>query len=129
MLQKVEKDTGHLFSGNLNILLSRNLTTYFLEIGLHSLWEAEHPLGNGTHYPLGIGPLFFWKLDRVSFGIQDILWETGHIILWESDHLFSGNWTAFPLGSGISSGKRDTLSSGNWTTYFLGIGPYFLWDP
>ena len=29
--------------------------------------------------------------------VRDILWETGHTILWDSDHLSSGK---FPLGIG-----------------------------
>ena len=59
-IKKLVGETGHLFSGNWNILLS----------------------GNRNTYPLGIGPLILW--------IRDILWETGHAILWDSDHLFSG---------------------------------------
>ena len=55
------------------ILSSGNRTTYPLVNGPIILWDSGHPLENGT-------------------------WETGHAILWESDHLSSGN---HPLGSGI----------------------------
>ena len=56
--------------------------------------------GNWTTYPLGIGSLILWESDRLSSGIWDILWETGH-------------------------GKWDTLSYGIRTTYPLGN---ILWE-
>ena len=52
-------ESGHLSSGN--------RTTYPLGFGTSS---GKRDMGNGTLYPLGIGPL--------------ILWETGISILWES---------------------------------------------
>ena len=52
-------ESGHLSSGN--------RTTYPLGFGTSS---GKRDMGNGTLYPLGIGPL--------------ILWETGNSILWES---------------------------------------------
>ena len=55
--------------------------------------------------------------------------ETGQLIVWDSDHLFSENHNTFilgigtfyPLGSGVPSGKRDILYSGIRTTYPLGL--------
>ena len=110
MLQKLLGETGHLFSGNRDILFSGNRTTYPLGIGPLILWESGHFLGNGTFYPLGtilssgnrdtyplgIGPLILWDSGHP---LGNGTWETGHSILWESDHL--------------SSGKREILSSGN----------------
>ena len=103
-------ETGHLFSGNRDILFSGNRTTYPLGIGPLILWESGHFLGNGTFYPLGtilssgnrdtyplgIGPLILWDSGHP---LGNGTWETGHSILWESYHL--------------SSGKREILSSGN----------------
>ena len=51
-------ETGHLFSGNLEILLSGNWNTYPLGIGPLIIWESDHlSSGNRTTYHLGIGPL------------------------------------------------------------------------
>ena len=121
-IKKLVGDTGHFFSGNQDILLSGNRTTYPLGIRpliiwdlghfpgkgdiLSSgndfiLWESDHlSSGNLTTYPLGIWPLIHWESDHLSSGNRDILWETGR-------------------------GKRDTLSAGNRTTYPLGI---ILWE-
>ena len=40
---------------------------------------------------------FLWESDHLSSGIWDILWETGHAILCDSNHLTSGK---HPLGIG-----------------------------
>ena len=55
------------------------------------------------------------------------LWETGHFIVWDPDHLtsgirdiFLGNGTFYPLGRNLSSGIR--------TAYPLGSGPLILWN-
>ena len=72
-----------------------------METGHSILWEQ--------FFHLEIGPLIIWELDHLtsgnrtsSFGIRDILWETGH-----------GNGTRYPLGFGplilweTSSGNRE----------------------
>ena len=50
--------------------------------------------GNRTTHPLGIGPLILWESGH---HLGNGTWETGHAILWESDHLSSGK---HPLGIG-----------------------------
>ena len=78
------------------------------------------------------------KHDFFFIILHFILWETGHstfcersslgigqLILFEPDHLSSGNWTTYPPGFETSSGKRDM---GNETRYPLGFGPLILWE-
>ena len=55
------------------------LNTREYGIGPLILWDSEHPLGNGTRYPLGFGPHILWALGN-------IIWESG---IWESVNLWS----------------------------------------
>ena len=75
---------------------------YYLGNGtFYSLGEGTlYSLGNGKFYPLGIGTLILWESDHLSSGNRDILWES-------------------------VNGKRGTLSSSNRTTYPLGN---ILWE-
>ena len=59
------------------------------ETGQSTLWERFFSSGNRTTYPLGIGSLILWESDHLSSGNRTIiLWETGH---GKRDTLFSGN--------------------------------------
>ena len=78
-------ESGHLSSGN--------RTTYPLGFGTSS---GKRDMGNGTLYPLGIGPL--------------ILWETGNSILWESGK--GGSVFNRPGGPSLDSTKM-VIKRGN----------------
>ena len=62
-----------------------------------------------------------------------MLVETGHFIVWESDHLSSGNLTTYPgicdisWEMGHSTLWERFFSYGNRTTYPLGIRSIILW--
>ena len=47
-----------------------------------------YSLGNGTFYPLGT---ILSSGNRTTNPLGNGTWETGHSILWDSDHLSSGN--------------------------------------
>ena len=82
-------------------------------------------MGNGTFQNVS---------GEKGHGKRDILPSWNDFILWESDHLSTGNRNTYPLGIGLlilwvrdilwdtEHRKRDTLSSGIRTTYPLGIG-------
>ena len=69
-----------------------------------------------------------WHWDILLSGFRPL-------ILWDSDHLFSGIRNTYSLGPETFPGKQDILSSGNnfiiWEldyTYPLGIGPLIPWE-
>ena len=115
--EKEHWDMGHfkMFQGRRDISI-------IWETGNSILWERGHfilwDMGNSSlrerFHPLGIGPLILWESDHLFSGIQDILWGTGH---GKQDRLSSRIRTTNPLGN-----------IGNWEMDLTHDDNNFVWD-
>ena len=76
--------------------------------------------------PVSRFKMFQGRRDTLFPGKRDILPSGNDFILWESDHLSSGNRTTYPLGIGPLILWDSGHPLGNMTCYPLGFGPLIL---